>query len=87
MSEFTSFDKFQQQVFELHGKPETQQAAYDLMTEGFSHFPEQANLLCNWRYCAAALLGKTDLALQIMQEGLEAGFWWGWGRYSGFSSL
>ena len=49
MSEFTSFDKFQQQVFELHGKPETQQAAYDLMTEAVPHFPERANLLYNWR--------------------------------------
>jgi len=77
MSEFTSFEKFQQQVFELHGKPETQQAAYDLMTEAFPHFSDQGNLLYNWRYCAAALLGKTDLALQIMQEGLDAGFWWG----------
>ncbi|MGD8404410.1 MAG: dienelactone hydrolase family protein, partial [Anaerolineales bacterium] len=25
----------------------------------------------------AALLGKSDLALQIFQEGLDAGFWWG----------
>lgn len=77
MSDFTSFDTFQQRALELHGKPETQQAAYDLMTEGFAYFPEQANLLYNWRYCAAALLGKPDLALQIMQEGLDAGFWWG----------
>jgi len=77
MSEFTSFDTFQQRVFKLHGKPETQQAAYDLMTEGLAHFPEQDNLLYNWRYCAAALLGKPDLALKIMREGLDAGFWWG----------
>ena len=77
MSEFTSFEELTQQVFEKHGKPETQQAAYDLMTEAFPHFPEQANFLYNWRYCAAALLGKSDLALQIMQEGLDAGFWWG----------
>jgi predicted esterase len=77
MSEFTSFDKLTQQVFELHGKPETQQAAYDLMTEAAPHFPEQAYLLVNWRYCAAALLGKTELALQIMREGLDAGLWWG----------
>ena len=77
MSEFTSFDELTQQVFEKHGNPETQQAAYDLMTEAAPHFPDQGNLLYNWRYCAAALLGKTDLALQIMQEGLDAGFWWG----------
>ena len=77
MSEFTSFAEFQQQFFEYHGKPETQQAAFDLVTEAAPHFPEQANLLYNWRYCAAALLGKPDLALQIFQEGLDAGYWWG----------
>ena len=77
MTEFASFDELQQLVFEYHGKPETQQAAYDLMTEAVPHFPEQANLLYNWRYCAAALLGKSDLALQLMREALDAGFWWG----------
>ena len=77
MSKYASFAEFQQQVFEYHGKPETQQAAYDLMTEAVPDFPEQSNLLYNWRYCAAALLGKTDLALEIMQESINAGFWWG----------
>jgi len=77
MPAHSSFAEFQQQFFEYHGKPETQQAAFDLVTEAAPQFPEQANLLCNWRYCAAALSGKPDLALQIMQEGLEAGFWWG----------
>lgn len=77
MPQFTSFSEFQQQFFEFHGKPETQQAAFDLVTEAFPHFPQQANLLYNWRYCAAALLGKPDLALGIMQDGLDAGFWWG----------
>jgi len=77
MPEFTSFADLTQQVFEYHGKPETQQAAYDLMTKAVPNFPEQANLLYNWRYCAAALLGMPDLALGIMQEALDAGFWWG----------
>ncbi len=77
MPQFTSFSEFQQQFFEYHGKPETQQAAFDLVTEAFPQFPQQANLLYNWRYCAAALLGKQDLALQIMQQGLDTGFWWG----------
>ena len=77
MPEFTSFSEFQQQFFEYHGKPETQKVAFDLVTDAASQFPEQANLLYNWRYCAAALLDKPDLALQIFQEGLDAGFWWG----------
>ncbi len=77
MSKFASFAEFQQQFFEYHGKPETQQAAYAMLTEAVPQFPEQANLLYNWRYCAAALLGKSDLALEIMQESIDAGFWWG----------
>jgi predicted esterase len=77
MSKFASFQELQQQIFEYHGKPETQQAAYDLMTEAVPYFPEQSNLLYNWRYCAAALLGKPDLALEIMRESIDAGFWWG----------
>lgn len=77
MPEFTSFAEFQQQFFEYHGKPETQQAAFDLVSDSFAQFPEQANLLYNWRYCAAALLDKPELALQIFQDGLDAGFWWG----------
>ena len=77
MPEFTSFSEFQQQFFEYHGKPETQKTALDLVTEAAPHFPEQAYLLYNWRYCAAALLDKPDLALQIFREGLDAGFWWG----------
>lgn len=77
MPEFTSFAELTQKVMEYHGNPETQQAAYDLMNEAVPQFPEQANLLYNWRYCAAALLGKTDLALEIMRESIDAGYWWG----------
>jgi predicted esterase len=77
MSKFASFEELQQQFVEYHGKPETQQAAYDMLTEAVPHFPEQANILYNWRYCAAALLGKSDLALEIMQASIDAGFWWG----------
>jgi len=77
MPEFASFDELQQQVFKYFEKPETLQQAYDLLTEDFPRFPERIDLLYNWRYCAAALLGKSDLALKIMQESLDAGFWWG----------
>jgi len=77
MPEFASFDELQRQVFEYFEKPETLQQAYDLLTEDFPRFPERVDLLYNWRYCAAALLGKTDLALEIMRESLDAGFWWG----------
>ena len=77
MPEIASFDELQGQVFEYFEKPETLQRAYDLLVEVFPYYPERTGLLYNWRYCAAALLGKTDLALEIIQESLDAGFWWG----------
>ena len=77
MPEFASFDELQQEVFPYFEKPETVQHAYDILTEAFPRYPEHADLLYNWRYCAAALLGKTDLAIGIMQEALDASHWWG----------
>ncbi len=72
---FDSFDEFAQQVIAYFGNEETVQTAYDLLTEAAPHFPKQAALVYNWRYCAAARMNQTDLALQLMQEALELGFW------------
>jgi len=77
MAEFASFDELQQQFFKYFEKPETLQQAYDLLTEAFPRYPQQANLLYAWRFCVAALLSKSDLALQLIQEALDAGFWYG----------
>ena len=76
MPEFTSFDELQQQVFAYFDNPETLQQAYDLLEEAFPLYPEHAGLLYNWQYCAAALLDKPDLALDLIQKALDAGFWW-----------
>ena len=76
MSEFASFDELQQQVFAYFDQPETLQQAYDLLEEAFPLYPEHAGLLYNWQYCAAALLDKPDLALDLIQKALDAGFWW-----------
>src|SRR5512138_2033920 len=70
-----SFDEFAEQVIAYFGNEETVQAAYDLLTEAAPHFPNQAALIYNWRYCAAARMNQTDLALQLLQESLEHGFW------------
>ena len=75
MSEQLSYDEITQKFFELHGNEETQQAAYDLITKEAPRFPEERLRRDNWRYCAAALLNKPDLAIEIMQESLDAGFW------------
>jgi hypothetical protein len=76
MSEYPSFSEVTLKFFEYHGKEEHQQAAYDLITEAAPHFPDRAALLYNWRYCAAALLNKPDLAIEIFQEAIAEGFWW-----------
>ena len=75
MPNFDSFDEIAQQVIAHFGNEETVQTAYDLLTEAAPHFPNQAALIYNWRYCAAARMNQTDLALQLIQEALELGFW------------
>jgi len=75
MSNFDSFDEIIQQAAAYLDNEATVQNAYDLLTEAAPHFPEQAALVYNWRYCAAARMNQTDLALQLIQEALEADFW------------
>jgi len=76
MTEYTSFDEVSRKFIEYHGKEEHQQAAYDMLTDAAPSFPDRTYLLYNWRYCAAALLGKPDLALEIFQKAIDDGFWW-----------
>ena len=68
MPTYESFDELSQKALAYFDKEETLQAAYDMLTEAAPRFPEQAMLVYNWRYCAAALLNETQLALQIIQE-------------------
>jgi predicted esterase len=75
MPKFDSFDEIAEQVIAYFGNEETVQAAYDLLTEAAPYFPDQAALIYNWRYCAAARMNQTDLALQLLQEALDLGFW------------
>ena len=76
MPKYESFDDVAQEALAYFDSEETLQKAYDLLTESAPHFPEQAATIFNWRYCAAALMNKTELALDLISESLEAGFWW-----------
>ncbi len=76
MTDYPSFYEVMGKFFEYHGKEEHQQAAYDLITEAAPNFSDRAYLLYNWRYCAAALLGKSGLAIEIFQAAVDEGFWW-----------
>jgi len=76
MPENKTFDDVIVQAQTYFNDEATYQNAYDLMTEATSHFPEHAALIYNFRYCAAALMNKNDLALKLIQESLDAGFFW-----------
>jgi predicted esterase len=81
MSQKLSFDEMLAKVNQLwtSGTPEDIQSAYDLITESAPSFPDEPrakNIYYNYRYCGAALLGQTDLAIEIIQEAVDAGFWW-----------
>jgi len=76
MPEYKTFDEIVQQAYAYFNDEATLQNAYDLMTEAAPRFPEQAALIYNYRYCAAARMNKTDLALQLIQESLDAGCFW-----------
>ncbi len=76
MTEKKTFRDLVNMFIETHGKEETQQAAYDALVGGEALFPEYASLIHSWRFCAAALLDDANLALEILQQGLDAGYFW-----------
>jgi predicted esterase len=49
----------------------------NLATEQAANFPEQSHLLYYWRICMAARTGQNELALDLMQEIQQTGFWYG----------
>jgi predicted esterase len=50
--------------------------ALDLVTREFPNFPEQTHRLYFWRVCLAARSGLTDQALGLLEEAVEAGYWY-----------
>ena len=76
MPENETFDEIFEKARAYFNDEATLQNAYDLMTEAAPRFPEQSWLIYNYRFCAAALMNQTDLALQLIQESLDAGLFW-----------
>ena len=74
MSNLT-FSDLQVQLFQLYQKGEYGQAL-DLVTHEASRFPAEAWKVAYWRICMTSLLDETTLALQLLGEALEAGFWY-----------
>jgi predicted esterase len=81
MSEQLSFDEILTKVNQHWdiGTKEEIQIAYDLITDSVPLFPDEARIgffSYNYRYCGAALLGKPDLAIEILQEAVDAGYYY-----------
>jgi predicted esterase len=70
-----TFSEFQTQLYQLYQKGEYAQAL-DLVTRAASQFPTEGARTYYWRICMASLVNETVLAFQLLQEALEAGFWY-----------
>jgi predicted esterase len=67
------------QAFELYKKGDFQRA-YDLLSKAASDYPEHKQRIFEWRFDIAARMGKFDLAEDLLEEALNAGYF-----YSEFS--
>ena len=52
-------------------------AVLELASVEMTNFPEQFHLLYYWRICMAARLQETELALTLLDELMDNGFWYG----------
>ncbi|MEO7910346.1 MAG: PHB depolymerase family esterase [Roseiflexaceae bacterium] len=53
-------------------------AAYQLATRTADRFPAWAqSTIYNWRFCTACLMGDPALALRLIAEALDTGYWYG----------
>jgi dienelactone hydrolase len=51
--------------------------AYQLATREAWRFPAAAQAtVYNWRFCTASLMGEPDLALRLLEQALDAGYWY-----------
>lgn len=74
--EFLTFEELQTRIQELYSETEFK-AALDLATQQTERFPEHAHHLYYWRIVMAARIGDTEQALQLLEEILATGFWYG----------
>lgn len=74
--EFLTFEELQAQIQQLYHDGEYA-SALELATYESKSFPEQAHLLSYWRISLAARLGEQALALALLRQVLDNGFWYG----------
>jgi len=73
--EYLTFDDLQTHIQALY-REKDYAAALDLATEQSPNFPEQFHLLYYWRVCMAARTNQINLALQLLDELINNGFWY-----------
>ncbi len=71
-----TFDTLLSQTYRLYQAGEYAQAL-DLITREGRAYPERAQTWFYWRVCLATRTGDTALALQLFDEALAAGLWFG----------
>src|SRR5437899_428839 len=71
-----SYDALNAQAMTLYGEQKYAEALEVLTQEG-GNFPEQAAETAYLRSCMAARSGKPELAVAILEEALQPGFWYG----------
>lgn len=73
MSDLT-FDDYANKLFRLYDEGGYADA-YDWVTSNMHRFPDESARICFWRVCLASRLNNIPQALQLMEEGLAAGYW------------
>jgi predicted esterase len=74
--EYATFNELQTHIQALY-RQEAYAAALELATEQAPNFPEQFHLLAYWQVCMAVRTEQIELALRVLDELLERGFWYG----------
>jgi predicted esterase len=70
-----TFSELFHQMYQLYQNEQYAQA-FDLVTREAVHFPEQIQKIYFWRVCLACRMDETKLALDLLNEAVEAGHWY-----------
>jgi predicted esterase len=71
-----SFEAFQTHIQDLYQHQQYAQA-YKLAEQNAGAYPEQTPVINYWRVCMAVRIGKHIEAIQLLNEILSSGFWYG----------
>ncbi len=70
------FFDYQSRLFRLYGERNYEEAL-QVAEEAGRRFPDRVGRTIYWRACLLCRLGRAEEALQLLQDGLKKGHWWG----------